>query len=282
MSIKAVTFRGAANFNSNLYALEMKTRFIDQSVADGYFEGYGKELAAVAAGNQITVGSGAFVVQGRVAEIDSNGAAVTVSIEKGNHGYVCARIETYPASGTEHCSLIVKTGASLSDISLIREDTYMSESEYENKVYELPLYSFYMTNDGITNLERNIPPLSEVLQNTQALLFTHHLKVTFKKPQDDGSEILYWFYCDVGSKIKEAVKNKFDLLNLIETVKRHSCTGVSTGHSERECCMIYAVESKNDGTIALKTMIYSDAKGWRNGEDILSGDMFYAVIDTVT
>ena len=45
--IKPVTFQGQFNFNANLYALEVKSRFIDQNNAHGYYTGYGDELAAM-------------------------------------------------------------------------------------------------------------------------------------------------------------------------------------------------------------------------------------------
>lgn len=36
--IKPVTYQGVFNFKANLYALEVKSRFIDQSKADGYYK----------------------------------------------------------------------------------------------------------------------------------------------------------------------------------------------------------------------------------------------------
>lgn len=50
--IKPVTYQGVFNFKANLYALEVKSRFIDQSKADGYYKGYGDELAATIVGSQ--------------------------------------------------------------------------------------------------------------------------------------------------------------------------------------------------------------------------------------
>ena len=61
--IKPVTYQGVFNFKANLYALEVKSRFIDQSKADGYYKGYGDELAATIVGQSIQIGTGAFVVQ---------------------------------------------------------------------------------------------------------------------------------------------------------------------------------------------------------------------------
>ncbi len=52
--IKPVTFQGCFNFNANLYALEVRSRFIDQSKANGYYKGYGNELAAQIVGQKNT------------------------------------------------------------------------------------------------------------------------------------------------------------------------------------------------------------------------------------
>ena len=45
--IKPITFQGAVNFKASLYALEIRSRFIDQSSANGYFKNYGQELAMI-------------------------------------------------------------------------------------------------------------------------------------------------------------------------------------------------------------------------------------------
>ncbi len=161
MSIKPVTYQGANNFKSNLYALEIRSRFIDQDAADGYYEGYGDDLNAIVSANVITVGSGALLVQGRLNEIETGGEAVEVTIQNGYYGYVIARIETYHTADTENCTLIARTGTSLSAITLTKEDTYQKSAEGNNMVYELPIYSFYMANGAITNLEKIIKPIEE-------------------------------------------------------------------------------------------------------------------------
>jgi len=61
MAIKPVTYQGVFNFAANLYALEVKSRFIDQNKANGYYKGYGSELAATVVGQQIQIGTGAVV-----------------------------------------------------------------------------------------------------------------------------------------------------------------------------------------------------------------------------
>ena len=161
MAIKPVTYQGASNFKSNLYALEVKSRFIDQTKANGYYKGYGEELAAIVSGNVITVRSGALLVQGRLNEIETGGEAVTVTIQNGYVGYILARIETYHPDDTENCTLVARTGATLASIPLTQDDTYQRSAESENKVYELPLYSFKMSGGTITNLEKLVTAVEE-------------------------------------------------------------------------------------------------------------------------
>lgn len=158
--IKPVTFQGLFNFKANLYALEIKSRFIDQTKASGFYKGYGNELNATIIDNKIQVGTGAFVVQGRMSEI-VNAETVNVNIENGKVGYVCLRIETYHPADEENCSLIVKTGATLEAISLTQEDTYQAGAETSNKIYEFPIYSFAMANGNITNLVKLINPVMD-------------------------------------------------------------------------------------------------------------------------
>ena len=161
MSIKPVTYQGASNFRASLYALEVRSRFIDQNAADGYYKGYGNELNATVSSNVITIGSGALLVQGRLNEIESGGEAVPVTIQNGYVGYIIARIETYHPSDTENCRILARTGTSLSAITLTKEDTYQKGADSQNKVYELPLYSFSMSGGAITNLEKLISPIEE-------------------------------------------------------------------------------------------------------------------------
>ena len=97
MAIKPVTYQGVFNFAANLYALEVKSRFIDQNKANGYYKGYGSELAATVVGQQIQIGTGAFVIQGRMNEVTAP-ETLSPQIFDGFVGYVCARIETYHPS----------------------------------------------------------------------------------------------------------------------------------------------------------------------------------------
>lgn len=153
--IRPVTYQGVFNFNANLYALEIKSRFIDQSKANGYYRGYGDELAATVVGNQIRVGTGAFVVQGRMNEITS-AELVSPQIFDGFVGYVVARIETYHPSDEENCTLVAVVNRTFEAISLTQEDTYAASADNQNKVYELPIYSFEIKGNSITNLKKLI------------------------------------------------------------------------------------------------------------------------------
>lgn len=161
MSIKPITYQGASNFKANLYALEIRSRFIDQSAANGYYLGYGDELKATVSSNVITIGSGAFLVQGRLNEIEAGGETVTVNMQNGRVGYIIARIETYHPSDTENCTLVSRTGADFDSIVLTQDDTYRNDADSTNKVYELPLYSFRIENGAIARLEKIIEPVKE-------------------------------------------------------------------------------------------------------------------------
>ena len=159
--IKPVTFKAAQNFKANLYALEVKSRFIDQNNANGYYKGYGDELAATVIGTSgIKIGSGAFLVQARMIEIVSS-ETVSIAYEEGKVGYILCRIETTPATNVANCSLVARTGASLSSIAVTKEDTYAYTSEDTNKIFELPLYSFGMQNSSIRNVVKLIGSVAE-------------------------------------------------------------------------------------------------------------------------
>ena len=133
--IKPVTYQGVYNFNSNLYALEIKSRFIDQNNANGYYTNYGAELEAKVVGNQIQIGTGAFVVQGRMNEIIS-AETVAVQITDNTVGYVVARIETYHPADENNCTLKTYIGSALNNIPLQQDDVYAAEAENENRSYK--------------------------------------------------------------------------------------------------------------------------------------------------
>lgn len=158
--IKPVTYQGVFNFKANLYALEIKSRFIDQSKADGYYKGYGDELAAKVIGTTIQVGTGAFVVQGRMNEVVK---PVTLSpqIFDGFVGYIVARIETYHPSDAENCTFTTVVNRTFEAITLKKDDVYSSAADAENKVYELPIYSFKISGNTITELTKLIKPVED-------------------------------------------------------------------------------------------------------------------------
>lgn len=164
--IKPVTYQGVFNFKANLYALEVKSRFIDQSKADGYYKGYGDELAATVVGQSIQIGTGAFVVQGRMNEVTA-AETVTPQMTNGYVGYVVARIETYHSSDEENCSFVAYVGTSLDAIPLTKDDIYNAEAETVNKVYELPIYSFAISGGAITNLKKLIGAVEDYAKINQ-------------------------------------------------------------------------------------------------------------------
>lgn len=167
--IKPVTYQGVFNFKANLYALEVKSRFIDQSKADGYYKGYGDELSATIVGQSIRIGTGAFVVQGRMNEVTA-AETVTPQMTNGYVGYVVARIETYHPSDEENCSFVAYVGISLDAIPLVKDDIYSAESETVNKVYELPIYSFAISGGSITNLQKVISAVEDYAKINQTVV----------------------------------------------------------------------------------------------------------------
>lgn len=167
--IKPVTYQGVFNFKANLYALEVKSRFIDQSKADGYYKGYGDELSATIVGQSIRIGTGAFVVQGRMNEVTA-AETVTPQMTNGYVGYVVARIETYHPSDEENCSFVAYVGTSFDAIPLVKDDIYSAESETVNKVYELPIYSFAISGGSITNLQKVISAVEDYAKINQIVV----------------------------------------------------------------------------------------------------------------
>lgn len=160
MAIKPVTYQGVGNFDAHLYALEVASRFIDQNNAHGYYKNYGEEISGSVFDNNIIVGTGAFLVCGRMNEITAR-ETVPVTITNNNVGYVVARVETYHPSDQNNCRLLAYTAASLSDIALMQENITTLESKSVNKVYELPLFSFEIRNGSITNIKKLISAVAD-------------------------------------------------------------------------------------------------------------------------
>lgn len=158
--IKPVTFQGCFNFNANLYSLEVKSRFIDQSKANGYYKGYGSELAAQIIGQKIQIGTGAFLVQGRMCEITA-AELVAPQIFDGFVGYIVARIETYHPSDDANCTLVAYVNRTYEAITLEQNDTYAATADNINTAYELPIYSFGISGTQIVNLKKLIEPVAD-------------------------------------------------------------------------------------------------------------------------
>lgn len=161
--IKPVTFQGQSNFDAHLYALEVKSRFIDQSNAHGYYTGYGDELAAsIVGGNQIQVGTGAFVVCARMAEVTAP-EILRPQIFDTFKGYVIIRIETYHPADELNVTLITKIQTSWDTLNgeLEQNDVYAAEADNVNTAYELPIYSFEISGTQIVNLTRLIKPVCD-------------------------------------------------------------------------------------------------------------------------
>lgn len=171
--IKPITFQGAVNFKASLYALEIRSRFIDQANANGYFKNYGQEIAMMnSSPTSITIGTGAFCVQGRMAEITSQEVlTIDYSNNSGQHeilynvGYVVAKIQTYQLNSENNCSFEVRLGSSFSSLNagLTQMDTYAYDSDNVNKIYELPIYSFEINQatGELTNITKLIQPIDD-------------------------------------------------------------------------------------------------------------------------
>lgn len=161
--IKPVTFQGQSNFDAHLYALEVKSRFIDQSNAHGYYTNYGDELdAQVVGGNQIQVKTGAFVVCARMAEITAP-EILRPQMFNGFKGYVVVRIETYHPADEFNVTLAAKIQTTWDALNaeLEQNDVYAAEADNVNTAYELPIYSFEISGTQITNLTRLIKPVCD-------------------------------------------------------------------------------------------------------------------------
>lgn len=171
--IKPITFQGAVNFKASLYALEIRSRFIDQANANGYFKNYGQELAMInSSPTTITIGTGAFCVQGRMAEVTSQEVInIDYSSNMGGHellnnvGYVIAKIQTYQLNSENNCSFLVRIGSSFSSLNsgLTQMDTYSYDSDSANKIYELPIYSFEIdaATGELANITKLIQPIDD-------------------------------------------------------------------------------------------------------------------------
>lgn len=158
--IRPITYQGVGNFDPNLYALEVASRFIDQQAAHGYYKGYGAELAATVSGNNIAIDTGAFVICGRM-NVVTIAETLAVTITSGHVGYIIAHVETYHPADPKNCTFIVRTAPTYAEIPLTQNNIYVDETNTVNKIFELPIYKFSISGGGIAGLTRLIKPVED-------------------------------------------------------------------------------------------------------------------------
>lgn len=310
MAMIPITFAGATNFKSNLYALEVRSRFIDQNHANGYYKGYGEELKASVSGNVITVGSGAFLVQGRALEIDAGGETVSVdTTQSGNVGYLLARIETRPGEDGANCTLTVKTAGSLDAIKLTKEDTYERDSETENRVCELPLYSFKIENGAIMGLKLEIAAIEEntqtrkiaesaqkaaeesavaakaaqeAAQNAEAVLYMHNIHMH----KELGTNITD-IWTVISSKEGKPVESISEMKKLVEGVGFALCSGISYENDKLKDNIYFVIYIDENGKMTIP-IYQNDLIGTSNktylmfdGDGNYYEELYYHISDTV-
>ena len=158
--IKSVVFTGRKEFTAEYYATEIKNRSYKANQDNGYYKGYGNELAyGLISDTVIRINSGLFLVAGRqCAVILGSAEDVTVPVQsQKTKAYIIARINTAVTTG-ENVSITYKLGTASALPSLVREDTYNIDSS-TSATYELPLYSFDIHN-SITNVQKLIKPIA--------------------------------------------------------------------------------------------------------------------------
>lgn len=228
--IRPVTYQGVFNFDAHLYALEIKSRFIDQNNANGYYTGYGSELDATVVGNQIQIGTGAFVIQGRMNEITST-ETVTPQIFNNFVGYVVARIETYHPSDAGNCTLKAYVNTAFSEIALQKDNVYAAIADNENKVYELPIYSFEIKNGAIVNLKKLIKPVDDYArvqaQITEILQTTNEALAAANSAKTEALSIAN----DANSKADSAVRTAGNAVNTANDANGKAAGAVTTANN---------------------------------------------------
>lgn len=228
--IRPVTYQGVFNFDAHLYALEIKSRFIDQNNANGYYTGYGSELDATVVGNQIQIGTGAFVIQGRMNEITST-ETVTPQILNNFVGYVVARIETYHPSDAGNCTLKAYVNTAFSEIALQKDNVYAAIADNENKVYELPIYSFEIKNGAIVNLKKLIKPVDDYArvqaQITEILQTTNEALAAANSAKTEALSIAN----DANSKADSAVRTAGNAVNTANDANGKAAGAVTTANN---------------------------------------------------
>lgn len=162
--IKPITFQGTVNFKASLYALEIRSRFINQDEAHGYFKNYGDDLKYISnSTNSITIGTGAFLINGRMNEVTSQ-ETVPVIVTPNSKGYILAIIETYHLNDENNCRFEARTSASWDELdrSLTQQDTYAFDADSNNKIFEYPIFKFEINSSGsIINVSQLLAPIAD-------------------------------------------------------------------------------------------------------------------------
>lgn len=245
--IKPITYQGTVNYKANLYALEIKSRFIDQNQAHGYYAGYGEELSFSILNNNIIIHTGAFLICSRMQEIISP-ETIPINMVNNYVGYVIARIETYHDTDQNNCTLLAKIGTSLSSISLTQEDTYASDADSVNRVYEYPIYSFSIQNNTITNVQKLIKVIDDYARvselvnasnttATTALETAHQAVSTADSAESKADESL--------TKSNDAVR----IAEAAETVANHS--DIKSNHAVEKVAELEQQIGEKQGTTVI-------------------------------
>ena len=222
--IVPITFQGVGNFSAYRYALEVRSRFIDQNNAHGYYAGYLDEVDGQVVTSNIKVKRGAFLVCGRQFEITAE-ETLPVTIQNGKVGYVVARVETFhPEDESKYCQFVIKTGSTLEDIALTQDDIYTALADEQNMVFELPIFSFAMSDGQITNLKKLLSPIADYYKAYDMAEQAKEIADTADGKADtaisDSSQAL--------SKANTAIADSSEALGKANTAISDSATAVQT------------------------------------------------------
>lgn len=199
MTIKLVTFDGAQNYESNYYAAQIANYFHTNAASNGYLD-WGDRLEATLVGdNIIKIASGLLIIQGRMIAIeDSESLMITATRAENQVGYLVASIRPYDPDSNNFFGFTYKMSSDLESITFTQENTFYNPGN-ENRLYELPLYSFEFTNGTISNLLKVVEQASTTPPATDGVnVYVDDARVgelRFKKdPQTQIDEIVNRVY----------------------------------------------------------------------------------------
>lgn len=244
--VEGVTYQSKKKFSAGLYALEVKSRFIDQNHADGFYKGFGEELSASATGNVITLGTGAFLVQGRMNVVTEAERVVVSAAHAGKKGMLVAHINTFQPDSGEYCVLqpLFDTSVEAIKARLKRENTYAAEADTSNRVYEFPLFTFDVGENGtVLNLVKEIKPIEDYA--TVKSLYDEIL-VQYKAHNEEMKKIKDEIVFRQGTIVTSGGQNlstfnadtKADITKLSEIEKRLESLGFKSGNITSTVCNI--------------------------------------------